>query len=91
MHQVPSRNRFWQKHASDQLCPEQVMILHHMLDTDDVHCLQSISAGQYQAIAQVSKATATGHLSDLIEKKRFEKISAGGRSTRYRLLLTNIL
>ncbi|MGU5559953.1 hypothetical protein ACV1C9_23155, partial [Aeromonas caviae] len=62
-----------------------------MLDTDDVHCLQSISAGQYQAIAQVSKATATGHLADLIEKNRFEKISAGGRSTRYRLSLDQIL
>lgn len=85
------RNRFWQKHASDQLCPEQVMILHHMLDTDDEHCLQSISAGQYQAIAQVSKATATRHLADLLEKNCLEKISAGGRSTRYRLLLTNLL
>lgn len=86
-----ARNRFWLRHASDQLCPEQVMILHHMLDTDDVHCLQSISAGQYQAIAQVSKATATRHLADLLEKNCLEKISAGGRSTRYRLLLTNIL
>ncbi|GJA53910.1 hypothetical protein KAM348_13330 [Aeromonas caviae] len=86
-----ARNRFWLRHASDQLCPEQVMILHHMLDTDDVHSLQSISAGQYQAIAQVSKATATRHLSDLLEKNCLEKISAGGRSTRYRLLLTNIL
>ncbi|MBP0601121.1 Fic family protein [Aeromonas sanarellii] len=86
-----ARNRFWLRHASDQLCPEQVMILHHMLDTDDVHSLQSISAGQYQAIAQVSKATATRHLADLLEKNCLEKISAGGRSTRYRLLLTNIL
>lgn len=91
MHQVPSRNRCWQKHARDQLCPEQVMILHHMLDTDDVHCLQSISAGHYQAIAQVSKATETRHLADFLEKNYLEKISAGGRSTRYRLLLTNIL
>ncbi|WP_368175365.1 Fic family protein [Aeromonas sp. R5-4] len=86
-----ARNRFWLRHASDQLCPEQVMILHRMLDTDDVHCLQSISAGQYQAIAQVSKATATRHITDLLEKNCLEKISAGGRSTRYRLLLTNIL
>ncbi|MFM5039158.1 Fic family protein [Aeromonas veronii] len=84
-----ARNRFWLLHASDQLCPEQVMILNHLLGSDD-RCLQSISASQYQIFAQVSKSTATRHLTDLLEKNCLEKgASGGGRSTRYRLKLTN--
>ena len=90
MHQVPSRNRFWQKHASDQLCPEQVMILNHLLDGYTQDGLPYISASQYQKIAQVSKSTATRHLTDLLEKNCLEKEPAGGgRNTRYRLKLTN--
>ncbi|WDO03046.1 Fic family protein [Aeromonas allosaccharophila] len=84
-----ARNRFWLLHASDQLCPEQVMILNHLLGSDD-RCLQSISASQYQIFAQVSKSTATRHLTDLLEKNCLEKESGGGgRNTRYRLKLTN--
>ncbi|MGE6167108.1 Fic family protein [Aeromonas rivipollensis] len=84
-----ARNRFWLLHASDQLCPEQVMILNHLLGSDD-RCLQSISASQYQIFAQVSKSTATRHLTDLLEKNCLEKEpGGGGRNTRYRLKLTN--
>ncbi|MFQ1891695.1 Fic family protein [Aeromonas veronii] len=84
-----ARNRFWLRHASDQLYPEQVMILNHLLGSDD-RCLQSISASQYQIFAQVSKSTATRHLTDLLEKNCLEKEpGGGGRNTRYRLKLTN--
>ncbi|WP_236761075.1 Fic family protein [Aeromonas veronii] len=84
-----ARNRFWLRHASDQLCPEQVMILNHLLGSDD-RGLQSISASQYQIFAQVSKSTATRHLTDLLEKNCLEKEpGGGGRNTRYRLKLTN--
>ena len=82
------RNRFWQQHANDQLCPEQVMILNYLIGSDDDRCLQSISASQYQIIAQVSKSTATRHLTDLLEKNCLEKEPGGGRNTRYRLKLT---
>lgn len=85
-----ARNRFWLRHASDQLCPEQVMILNHLLDGYTQDGLPYISASQYQKIAQVSKSTATRHLTDLLEKNCLEKgASGGGRSTRYRLKLTN--
>ncbi|MFQ1867986.1 hypothetical protein ACK36H_20505, partial [Aeromonas veronii] len=77
-------------HASDQLCPEQVMILNHLLDGYTQDGLPYISASQYQKIAQVSKSTATRHLTDLLEKKCLEKEpGGGGRNTRYRLKLTH--
>lgn len=83
-----ARNRFWLLHASDQLFTEQIQILNFLLDSDDDRGLQSINAGQYQIIAQVSKSTATRHLTDLLEKNCLEKEPGGGRNTRYRLKLT---
>ena len=47
--------------------------------------LQNMIAAQYQAVAKVSKATATRHLSDLLEKGCLEKLPGGGRSTRYQI------
>ena len=40
---------------------------------------------QYQSVAQVSKATATRHLSDLLEKGCLRRLPGGGRSTRYQI------
>ncbi|HHQ4663791.1 TPA: Fic family protein [Aeromonas veronii] len=85
-----ARNRFWQLHASDQLFTEQIQILNHLLDGYTQGGLPYISASQYQKIAQVSKSTATRHLTDLLEKNCLEKEpGGGGRNTRYRLKLTN--
>jgi Fic family protein len=84
-----ARNSFWLLHASDQLCPEQVIILNHLLDGYTQGGLPHISASQYQKIAQVSKSTATRHLTDLLEKNCLEKEPGGGRNTRYRLKLTS--
>jgi Fic family protein len=47
---------------------------------------QGISAAQYQKVAKVSKATATRHLADLLEKGCVEKMPGGGRSTRYKTI-----
>ncbi|MDR6713342.1 hypothetical protein J2W83_002950 [Pseudomonas hunanensis] len=44
-----------------------------------------INAAQYQAVAKVSKATATRHLSDLLEKGCLMRLPGGGRSTRYQI------
>jgi Fic family protein len=85
-----ARNRFWQQHASDQLFTEQIQILNHLLDGYIQGGLPCISASQYQKIAQVSKSTATRHLTDLLEKNCLEKgSSGGGRNTSYRLKLTH--
>jgi Fic family protein len=43
------------------------------------------NASQYQAVAKVSKATATRHLTDLLEKGCLLRLPGGGRSTRYGL------
>lgn len=45
-----------------------------------------ISAAQYQAVAKVSKATATRHLADLLARGCLVKLPGGGRSTRYQIL-----
>ncbi|MBB3104360.1 Fic family protein [Azomonas macrocytogenes] len=43
-------------------------------------------AAQYQAAAKVSKATATRHLADLLEKGLLQRLPGGGRSTRYQIV-----
>lgn len=50
-----------------------------MLDGD---FSEGINASQYQVFAKVSKATATRHLTDLLDKGVLEQ-RGGGRSTRY--------
>lgn len=83
-------SRFWQQHASDQLFTEQIQILNHLLNGYTQGGLPYISASQYQIITQVSKSTATRHLTDLLEKNCLEKEpGGGGRNTRYRLTLTH--
>lgn len=65
--------------------PEQTKVLNRLLDGGERGFADGISASQYQAVAKVSKATATRHLADLLEKGCIEKLPGGGRSTRYRL------
>ena len=44
-----------------------------------------ISASQDQKVVKISKATATRHLSDLLEKECIIKLEGGGRNTRYQI------
>jgi Fic family protein len=77
--------RFWQAHRTDSLPPKQIKVLNRLLDGGDKGFEAGISAAQYQAVAQVSKATATRHLSDLLEKGCLRRLPGGGRSTRYQI------
>ncbi len=77
--------RFWQAHRSQTLSAEQIKVLNHLLDGGERGFENGISAAQYQAVAKVSKATATRHLSDLLEKGCIERLPGGGRSTRYQI------
>ncbi|AKC85860.1 Fic family protein [Pseudoxanthomonas suwonensis] len=77
---VLARTRFWQQHRDQALSAEQAKVLNRLLDGDFEH---GISARQYQAVAKVSKATATRHLADLLEKGCLRRLPGGGRSTRY--------
>jgi Fic family protein len=78
--------RFWQYFRDSQFLPEQRKILNAMFDSESSQFDKGISAKQYQKIAKVSKATATRHLAELVELGCIEKLSAGGRSTAYRLV-----
>lgn len=77
---VLAKTRFWQKHRDQALSAEQAKVLNRLLDGDFEH---GISASQYKAVAKVSKATATRHLADLLEKGCLRRLPGGGRSTRY--------
>lgn len=85
---VLAKSRFWHRHRDEVVSPEQVKVLNRLLDGDQRGrggFEHGISAAQYQAVAKVSKATATRHLADLVAKGCLEKLPAGGRSTRYQI------
>lgn len=82
---VLAKSRFWQQHRDLALAAEQIKVLNRMFDGGENGFEQGISAAQYQAVAKVSKATATRHLADLLEKHCLARLPGGGRSTRYRL------
>nr|WP_269078796.1 Fic family protein [Endozoicomonas numazuensis] len=79
------KTRFWQQFHSAGLSDEQIKVLNRLLDGGDKGFESGISASQYQKVARVSKATATRHLSDLLDKGCIEKLPGGGRSTRYKI------
>lgn len=82
---VLDKARFWQAHRGDGLLPEQIKVLNRLLDGGERGFEDGINAGQYQAVAKVSKATATRHLADLVEKGCLVRLPGGGRSTRYQV------
>jgi len=70
--------RFWQPHRSQSFSAEQIKVLNRLLDGGERGFTDGISAAQYQAVAKVSKATATHHLSDLLEKGCLVRLPGGG-------------
>jgi Fic family protein len=82
---VLAKARFWQQHQHQGLQAEQVKLLNRLLDGGERGFEQGISAAKYQALARVSKATATRHLADLLAKGCLQRLPGGGRSTRYQI------
>ena len=86
---ILAKARFWQQHREDGLSAEQIKVLNRLLDgnllAEKPGFEGGISAAQYQAVAKVSKATATRHLTDLLEKGCLQKLPGGWRSTRYQV------
>ena len=80
-----AKSRFWQKYQGAELSAGQIKVLNRLLDGGEKGFTQGISASQYQKIAKVSKATATRHLTDLLDKGCIEKLAGGGRNTRYQV------
>ncbi|MBB3226456.1 Fic family protein [Luteibacter sp. Sphag1AF] len=77
--------RFWQVHRQIALSTEQTRVLNRLLDGGERGFAHGISAAHYQVVAKVSKATATRHLADLVEKGCLVRLPGGGRSTRYQI------
>jgi Fic family protein len=82
---VLGKARFWQQHRQQALSAQQTKVLNRLLDGGEKGFEEGISAAQYQAVAKVSKATATRHLADLLEKGCLVRLPGGGRSTRYQV------
>lgn len=86
--QTLAKSRFWQVFQESGLSKEQIKIINLMFDEKDNAFEEGLSAAQYKKITKVSKATATRHLSDLLDKGCIERLSGGGRSTRYKIKTT---
>ncbi|MBK5353949.1 Fic family protein [Pseudomonas sp. TH41] len=82
---VLGKARFWQAHRESGLSAEQIKVLNRLLEGGERGFADGISAAQYQAVAKVSKATATRHLAELLEKGCLQRLPGGGRSTRYQI------
>lgn len=82
---VLGKARFWRQHGEYVLSAEQRKVINRLLDGGERGFADGINASQYQAVAKVSKATATRHLSDLTEKGLLRRLPGGGRSTRYEI------
>ena len=82
---VLGKARFWQAHRESELSTEQTKVLNRLLDGGERGFEDGISAAQYQGEAKVSKATATRHLAELLDKGCLQRLPGGGRSTRYRI------
>lgn len=80
-----AKGRFWQIFQEGALSKEQRKIINLMFDEKDDAFAEGISAAQYKKITKVSKATATRHFSDLLDKGCLEKLPGGGRSTKYQI------
>lgn len=82
---VLAKARFWQQYRQLALSAEQIKVLNRLLDGGPKGFEEGISAAQYQAVAKVSKATATRHLTDLLDKGCLIRLPGAGRSTRYQV------
>jgi Fic family protein len=76
---------FFDKYQS-QLNEAQLKVINRMLEDGEEEFMGGMNAKKYQSITQVSKATATRHLQDLVEKGILLS-QKGGRSTNYQVNL----
>ena len=77
--------RFWQTHAQSSLNRHQTKALNRLLDEGPGGFEGGLTAAKYKNLTKVSKATATRHLQELLEKGCLEKLDGGGRSTKYQI------
>ena len=79
------KTSFFDKHKL-QLNTAQLKVINRMLENGEEEFMGGMNAKKYQSITQVSKATATRHLQDLVAKTILVS-EKGGRSTSYQVNL----
>lgn len=79
------KTKFFERYQS-QLNGAQTKVLSRMLQDGEEKFEGGMNAKKYQSISKVSKATATRHLQDLVEKGILIS-EKGGRSTQYQVRL----
>jgi Fic family protein len=79
------KTKFFDRHKL-QLNEVQAKVLGRMLQEGEEKFEGGMNAKKYQSIGKVSKATATRHLQDLVEKSILIS-EKGGRSTQYQIKL----
>lgn len=79
------KTRFFDKNK-DQMNPRQLKVVERMLEEGPGGFEGGINARKYISLTQVSKATATRDLQDLVEKQIISP-GGGGRSTNYTLII----
>jgi len=65
---VINKTRFWKIHSQTVLSERQINVLNHLFDGAGEEFEQGINASKYQSLANVSKATATRDLAELLAK-----------------------
>ncbi len=82
---IIKKTSFFDKYQS-QLNGAQLKVINRMLEDGEEDFVGGMNAKKYQSITQVSKATATRHLQDLVVKGILV-LHKGGRSTNYQVNL----
>ena len=84
VNQAMMRTKFWQRHKDSNLNERQIKAVSRML----MGWEGLMTNKKYARLTKCSDATATRDLGDLVSKLILQKDEAGGRSTGYRLNLT---
>ncbi|TAK89818.1 MAG: Fic family protein [Burkholderiaceae bacterium] len=80
---VLAKTRFWQRWATTPFNARQVKLLNRLLDGFE----GKLTSSKWAAIAKCSPDTALRDITDLLDRGVLRKADAGGRSTRYELIV----
>ena len=80
---VLQKTKFWQRHAQTVLNERQIKVLNRLLDVGPEGFEGGLNARKVMSLTNVSKATATRDLVELVDKGCLVQRPGGGRSTSY--------
>lgn len=84
---VLKKAKLWEKYSNENLNDRQVLMLNKLLS----QFVGKLTSSKWAAITKCSSDTAVRDINDLLKKGILVKESAGGRSTSYKLVETNIV